>query len=328
MRKILVIGGTSFFGLRIVEKLLERGDEVTVFSRGRSRPDVLNHVRHLEGDREDHELFQRLVGTDSYDAVIDNIAFNAAHADGALRAVRGRAGQYIVCSSVSVYRHVPRYRPLYEEEADLGKRTGEPYGDGKRALEQQLWANLSADLPVTVFRPTVVEGPRDPSLHIWFYLQRLLDGKPVLLPREIPDILLRIVFAEDVADAFLAAVANSAAYNRVYNLGGEELFTLYDYVDMVRTVAASSSPLVECPIDRIRTAPGLSDYYPQYLGFDSVPDTGAARRDLNYRPAPVQQRLAETAAWVTALDARPDSRGYANRESEVRFAQKLLLSRG
>ncbi len=326
--KVLVIGGTSFFGLRIVEKLVERGDDVTVFSRGQSRPAILGEVSHMAGDRNDEEGFRESLASGDFDAVIDNIAFTADHARLAYDTLRGRCGQYLVCSSVSVYKDVPRYRVLYEEEADLTKRVGEAYGDGKRALEEVLWDKSADDLPVTVFRPTVVEGPRDPAMHAWYYLQRFLDGGPVLIPREVPDILLRIVFAEDVANAFIAALANEAAYNRVYNLGGEEIFTLYDYADMVRTAADSSSPIVACPVAEARRAPGLESFSPGYLGFDSIPDIAAARRDLGYRPAPVQQRIDETVAWILSLERRPDSRGYASRDAETTFARSLLGPHG
>lgn len=311
----------------MVEKLVERGDDVTVFSRGKSRPDVLKHVTHIEGDRDDEFMFQRRLGSLEVDAVIDNIAYNAEHAQLAYETFGGQTAQYIVCSSVSVYKHVPRYRVLYEDEVDLAKRVGEPYGDGKRALEQTLWQNLDDDLPITVFRPTVVEGPRDPAMHVWYYLQRFLDGGPVLLPREIPDVLLRIVFAEDVADAFLAAIGNKAAFNRVYNLGGEEIFTLNDYADMVRSAAGSVSDVVECPIARIRNAAGLAEYRPEYLGFDSIPDIGAARRDLGYRPAPIQERIKQTVEWVMSLENRPDSRGYSARDAEIAFARGLMKAR-
>ncbi len=325
--KVLVIGGTSFFGLRIAEKLVERGDEVSILSRGQSRPAILDEVTHVRGDRTDEEGFRRLLETREFDAVIDNIAYTADHGRIAYDTLRGRCAQYIVCSSVSVYKDVPRYRMLYEQEVDLTKRVGEAYGDGKRALEEALWGSMADDLPITVFRPTVVEGPRDPAMHAWYYVQRFLDGEPVLLPREVPDILLRIVFAEDVADAFIAALGNETAHNRAYNLGGEEVFTLFDYADMVRSAAGSSAPIVACPVAEARRTPGLEAFTPGYFGFDSIPDIAAARRDLGWRPAPVQQRIRETVAWLLSLEQRPDSRGYAARDAEIALARSLLRSR-
>ncbi len=50
---ILVIGGTRYMGRIMVQRLLEQGDEITVFSRGISRPMWWDHVQHIQGDRDD-----------------------------------------------------------------------------------------------------------------------------------------------------------------------------------------------------------------------------------------------------------------------------------
>ena len=52
--KVLVLGGTSFIGRRIVERLTARGDEVAVFHRGLTEPEGLVPVRHVHADR--HEM--------------------------------------------------------------------------------------------------------------------------------------------------------------------------------------------------------------------------------------------------------------------------------
>jgi nucleoside-diphosphate-sugar epimerase len=234
----------------------------------------------------------------------------------------------LVCSSVSVYKDVPRYRMLYEEEADLTKRVGEPYGDGKREMEEYIWVHADDELPVTVLRPTAVEGPHDPARRPWFYVQRLKDGGPILLPYEVPDVLLRVVFAEDLADAFLAAIGNVRAYNKVYNMGGEEVFTLADYVSMLKGILGVANEVVPCPMEIIRRQPELTGYNPGYLGFDSITDISAVRRDIGFRPGPVQERLADTVAWLLSLETLEDSRGYANRRAEIEFAEQLLRARG
>lgn len=53
--KILIIGGTRYIGRVAVQRLLNRGDQVTVFSRGNIRPDWWNRVDHVLGDRESYD---------------------------------------------------------------------------------------------------------------------------------------------------------------------------------------------------------------------------------------------------------------------------------
>ena len=63
--RLLVIGGTSFVGRHAVELAVAEGDEVAVFHRGRTNPDLLEgRVRHLVGDRDTGD-YRSLSGTDT-----------------------------------------------------------------------------------------------------------------------------------------------------------------------------------------------------------------------------------------------------------------------
>ena len=46
-----MLGGTSFVGRAMVENALSVGDEVTLFSRGRTGPELFPDVPRLRGDR-------------------------------------------------------------------------------------------------------------------------------------------------------------------------------------------------------------------------------------------------------------------------------------
>ena len=50
--KLLVLGGTKFLGRHVVEAALARGDEVTIFTRGQTNPDLFPEVERLRGDRD------------------------------------------------------------------------------------------------------------------------------------------------------------------------------------------------------------------------------------------------------------------------------------
>ena len=101
--KILMIGGTSFFGKEIVELALEAGHEVTIFSRGNARPDFWDRVAHINGDRNDSADFATKLAGKQFDVVIDNIAFNGEHVATTLAALRGNIGRYILTSTTAVY---------------------------------------------------------------------------------------------------------------------------------------------------------------------------------------------------------------------------------
>src|SRR5437764_2224208 len=98
--RILVIGGTSFVGRGIVEQLLGRGHEVTLFNRGRTNPDVFPDAEHLTGDRDDN--LSALEGR-SWDATLDVCAYVPAQVRSLLSTLADSAGHYTFISTVSVY---------------------------------------------------------------------------------------------------------------------------------------------------------------------------------------------------------------------------------
>src|SRR5437762_61592 len=69
--RALVMGGTEFIGLHLVQSLLARGHEVTVFNRGTRSARLAPGVRAITGDRRDHAgLRERLAG-ERFDGVLD-----------------------------------------------------------------------------------------------------------------------------------------------------------------------------------------------------------------------------------------------------------------
>src|SRR3954467_5093883 len=97
--RILVLGGTQFLGRHVVERALESDHEVTLFNRGRTRPELFPDVEKLRGDR-DRALaaltgpsFDAAVGTGGYVPRIVAVTIDAL----------GDVGHYTCVSSISVY---------------------------------------------------------------------------------------------------------------------------------------------------------------------------------------------------------------------------------
>ena len=200
--KILVIGGTRDFGKITVRKLLERGDNVTVYSRGNVKPEFWNDVHHIAGDRTDHIEFINSLRNKKYDAVIDNVAYTFKDVQAAMSVFSGNVGRYLVSSTASVYggpghaisgkAEQPRnpkskidefidltnHFPIMENDLDLTEvslsrdESVHEYAEGKRQLERVLFENK--DFPSTVLRIPSVVGPDENGNRLWFYMQRIL----------------------------------------------------------------------------------------------------------------------------------------------------------
>ena len=98
--KILVIGGTRFFGIHMVNELLANGYEITIATRGESSDEYGNRVKRLVIDRAKEESMKRAFDGRHYDVVIDKIAYCSNDIKYAMEAVD--CDQYIHMSSTSV----------------------------------------------------------------------------------------------------------------------------------------------------------------------------------------------------------------------------------
>ncbi|HZA23026.1 MAG TPA: NAD-dependent epimerase/dehydratase family protein, partial [Dehalococcoidia bacterium] len=96
---VLVIGGTRYMGKITVQRLLERGDRVTVFSRGQSRPPWWDQVTHILGDRNDYPDFGSRLKDRSFDAVIDTQAYKWEDVESAVHTFHGDVGRYLLVST-------------------------------------------------------------------------------------------------------------------------------------------------------------------------------------------------------------------------------------
>src|SRR4051794_31887708 len=102
--KVLLIGGTVFVGRAVVEAALARGDEVTVFHRGRHGRDLFDGVEHVLGDRRTD--LGRLAGR-SWDVVVDTCGFEPADVEVSARALGDAVERYMFISTAGVYRDWP-----------------------------------------------------------------------------------------------------------------------------------------------------------------------------------------------------------------------------
>src|SRR6187549_3394462 len=116
--KILIIGGTGLISTAITRFLLERGDDVAHFNRGRSTIDAAPpQVKQIQGDRTDYGAFeQQIAAAGRFDCVIDMVGYQPEDAASAVRAFRGRAGQFIFCSTVDIYQKPASLYPYVEGE--------------------------------------------------------------------------------------------------------------------------------------------------------------------------------------------------------------------
>ena len=124
---ILVVGGTRFFGILMVEKLIADGHDVTIAIRGTAKNAFRHLTKHIVMDRTDKESVKAALFGTAYDVVIDKIACCSNDVKNLLENVCCK--KYIQMSSCSVY----------SEDREMLKEDFEP------SKHKLIWMNRNAD---------------------------------------------------------------------------------------------------------------------------------------------------------------------------------------
>ena len=114
--KVLVIGGTGLISTAIVDQLIARGDDVTVYNRGVTPKRVVGDVRVIKGDRWQHAAFESEMKQHRFDAVIDMVAYAPECTESVARAFAGTGAHLVVCSTVCVYGGPMTKLPATDDE--------------------------------------------------------------------------------------------------------------------------------------------------------------------------------------------------------------------
>jgi nucleoside-diphosphate-sugar epimerase len=333
--KILVIGGTSFFGKDIVDLALDAGHQVTIFSRGSQRPDFWDQVDHIFGDRTDKIDFAKTLANKQFDAVIDNIAYTREDVVNALNVFQGNIGRYILTSTVAIYIGRGAFdQPVREDDANF-KLPEKPqfvsavkptplemidYATGKIEAEQAVLEQEK--VPYTIIRPPNILGPEDNTGRLQFYFQRLLDGKPLILTNGGVH-SFQPVFSRDLASGYLLALDSSKAVNQVYIIAQDKTYRLVEWVEFVAKCLGVQPNLINIPEDVIQKA---NFEYAEHWTYTSTHtfDISKTINDLGFQPTPIETWTARTAQWYRETTHENDSPGYTDREKEIEFAEQYL----
>lgn len=330
--KVLIIGGTRFFGHFTACALAEAGHRVTVFTRGRQKAELPDAIEHVRGDREKEADLERVARAGPWDAVWDNISYTAAHAEAAVRLFRDRCGAFLHTSTLAVYSVCEGVlSPYREEDFDAGRPMEErrdvypyAYGLDRRAGERVLHeAHAEHGFPVVILRLPVVLGPRDYSLRGWAYWRRLLEGGPLVLPDGGAQ-AHRLVYAGDVVRASVSILESGDRHaGHAFNLAGREIVSLSEFVRISGRLLGVEARIVGVPRDILEAA-GLppGEISPWDPWGNHLHEIEKAKARLGFQPTPLLEWLPETVEWHRAQRAGADPPGWVHRPEELRFAER------
>ncbi len=200
MKKVLVLGGTRFFGKRLVELLIERDFEVSIATRGVANDTFSKDVKRFIVERNQKESLQEIALAGEWDIVYDQICFSPEAALMACETFAGKVGNYVFTSSQVVYDSADH--PLKEEDFNpyiYSIRASEPnvfnYTEGKRMAEAVFFQKST--FPVAGVRFPIVLGMNDPTRRMNFHIEHVQREMAMGIPH--PEALLSFISAEEAA---------------------------------------------------------------------------------------------------------------------------------
>ncbi|MDD5209039.1 MAG: NAD-dependent epimerase/dehydratase family protein [Elusimicrobiales bacterium] len=327
--RILILGGTSFFGKETAIRLQKAGNEVTVFSRRAPVEGLPLDIRQTRGDRT-VEIDLSRMAVEPWDVIIDNICFNAEDAQKAIRVFSGRTGLYLFTSSASVYSVLEgSSSPFRENQTELlalkpQLKEKYAYGLGKYAAEREyLKAFLEKKFPAAIIRPPVVIGPNDPTLRAYSYWLRLAGGGPIFLPGFAFN--NRFIFSKDLARAIETLIYSEEPYGKAYNLGDSRPLTLDDFVKISARVMHKEAEILYPDYAWLKENGFNFEASPFSMGGDFVLDISKAEKELGWASTPAAAWLEETINWYLFSYTGPAPANYASRKSELELARKWIM---
>ncbi len=238
---ICVLGGTGFVGTELATRLVGKGHWVRIPTRSLWHGQhlrVLSTVELITANVHDpRTLGQLLAGV----AVVINLigilnesgraSFQAVHRDLAAKLIAAARGAKV--------------RRLLQMSAAGADRDRGPsrYLKSKGEAEELIRA-AAPNLEFTIFRPSVIFGPRDSLTNRFAALLRISGG---LMPLARSQARFAPAYVGDVAEAFVRALDQRDSLGQTYELCGPEVLTLEDLVRMTAAVAQLPCHLLRLP---------------------------------------------------------------------------------
>ncbi len=308
--KVLILGGTRFVGRAMAQESLARGDDVTLFNRGKSNAGLFPEVEVIIGDRDGG--LDALKGG-SWDAVIDVCGYVPRLVRDAAEVLKDAVGHYTYISSISVFAGFDQ--PGLHEDSPKGTLEdpttetidGQTYGPLKALCE----AELDRVMPGRVLhvRPGLIIGPHDESDRLTYWVWRVVQGGEVLATGR-PDAPMQFIDARD-----LAAWTFQATERR---LTGPYICTGPDYelttgklLETCKQISGSDAKLTWVGDSFLREQ-GLTEekdvpwWVPEaYIGYATFNIDKATAAGLKFRP--LEETVRDTLRWAMT---RPDDHAW------------------
>ena len=320
-KRILITGATGFVGFHLIEAALSSGLHVFANTRRSSKVEHLQslNIDFVELDFESIYALSKNIEENKYDYVIHAAAvtkaknleeynkYNALYARNLAIAVSNathKVEKFVFVSSLAALGPLSEPEALLNENGDLNPVTY--YGKSKALAETYL--SSIQNLPLLVFRPTAVYGPRERD--ILMVLRAISRGFEVYMGGR--EQKLSFVYVKDLAEIIISSLKSNVV-NRTYNVTDGNVYGRASLSDSARRIMQKKTFRLTVPLPLIKgiawsmekaykfkgKMPTLNiDKVNELTGINWACDIGSIKKDLGFSPQyQLHQGLEETIKW-------------------------------
>ena len=269
---VTVFGGSGFVGRNVVRALAQRDYRVRVAVR---RPELAGHLQPLGKVGQIHAVQTNLrypasveAAMRDADVAVNLVGILAEAGAQTFDAVQGAGAAAVAKAAAAVGARMVHVSAIGADEKSPSR-----YGRSKAAGEK---AVLAAVPSATIMRPSVVFGPEDQFTNRFAALARMSPVLPLIgggLTK------LQPVYVGDVATAVADAVDGKAKAGAVYELGGPEVLTMREIMEIILATIERRRMLVSLPFGLAKLQALLLQFAPGPLKL--TPDQVALLRADN-----------------------------------------------
>ena len=270
--KVLFFGGTRFVGKALVSRLLSKGHEISVFTRG-NLP-VPKNVTHIKGDRSNDEDLRKL-SDHLFDLIVDSSGRKLEDTQRLLKFSGIPSFRFIYISSAGVYQNTKLFPVGEESPIDIESRH-----IGKAKTEHWL---KSEGIPFTSFRPTYIYGPGNYNpIEKWFF-DRITNSRSIPLPHD-GQVITQLGHVSDLAEAISLSLETEKAKNQIYNCSGSKAVTFKGLIETA--ILATGKKVTDFELrsfDPSKIDPKARKAFPLRLS-NFFTDISKIKKDLSWEP--------------------------------------------
>lgn len=248
--RVLFIGGTGIISSACTQLAISKKIELYLLNRGHSHRPVPEGAKVLHGDIRNESSVKKVLGNQTFDVVVDWIAFTPEHIETDIRLFKGLTKQYIFISSASAYQTPPLNLPVVESTGLYNPVW--QYSQNKIACEKILTeAYRKEGFPVTIVRPShTYDVSLLPMQGGWTVVNRMRQGKKIIVHGDGTS-LWTLTHHKDFAVGLVGLLGNVHALGEAFQITSDEILTWDQIFNIVAEAAGTKADIVHIPSDLI-----------------------------------------------------------------------------